>query len=138
MVYFSFGSFVIAIETLQNQITYAIEQITMQGINLKSYGISRSSMMDEKNDLSSHDGLLREYKRLGIQLKQLQILEKRTADQLKEIRLEEVTVTEEILKFTNLNVSNKGKMMYMVILVSINCKYFIRRYVKKLLLKWKN
>lgn len=63
-------------------------------------------MLDEKNDLSSHDGLLREYKRLGIQLKQLQILEKRTADQLKELRREEITVSEEILKFTNLNVSN--------------------------------
>lgn len=109
--YFSFRSDFTAIETLKNQITYAIEQITMQGINLKSYGISRSSMLDEKNDLSSHDGLLREYKRLGIQLKQLQILEKRTADQLKELRRDETTVSEEILKFTNLNVSNKSEII---------------------------
>lgn len=101
-------------ETLKNQITYAIEQITMQGINLKSYGISRASMMYDKNDLSSHDGLLREYKRLGIQLKQLQILEKRTADQLKELRREESTVSEEILKFTNLNVSNIPKTFTLI------------------------
>lgn len=91
----------------------------MQGSNLKSYGISRSSMMDEKNDLSSHDGLLREYKRLGIQLKQLQILEKRTGDQLKELRLGEATVREEILKFTNLNVSNTAKRRKFIV---VNCK----------------
>lgn len=62
--------------------------------------------MDEKNDLSSQDGLLKEYKRLGIQLKQLQILEKRTRDQLTELRREDGLVTEEIDKFTNLNVKN--------------------------------
>lgn len=77
----------------------------MQGINLKSYGLNKSAVMDEKNDLSSHDGLLREYKRLGIQLKQLQILEKRTNDQMAELRNDELVVGDEIQKFSNLNVS---------------------------------
>lgn len=93
------------IDTLKNQITYAIEQITLQGINLKSYGITKSSILNEKNDLSSHDGLLKEYKRLSIQLKQLQILEKRTNDQLKELHQEEILVNGEITKFSNLDVS---------------------------------
>lgn len=90
---------------MKNQITYAIEQITLQGINLKNYGISKSSILNEKNDLSSHDGLLKEYKKLSIQLKQLQILEKRTKDQRKELNEEEVSVNTEIDKFSNLDVS---------------------------------
>lgn len=93
------------IDTLKNQITYAIEQITLQGINLKNYGITKSSIINEKNDLSSHDGLLKEYKKLSIQLKQLQILEKRTKDQLSELNKEEVLVNQEIIKFSNLDVS---------------------------------
>lgn len=91
---------------MKNQITYAIEQITLQGINLKSYGITKSSILNEKNDLSSHDGLLKEYKKLSIQLKQLQILEKRTKDQRGELKEDEVLVNEEINKFNNLEVSS--------------------------------
>lgn len=90
---------------MKNQITYAIEQITLQGINLKNYGITKSSILNEKNDLSSHDGLLKEYKKLSIQLKQLQILEKRTKDQRNELNDEEVLVNAEIEKFSNLDVS---------------------------------
>lgn len=72
---------------------------------MKSYGLTKAAVMDEKNDLSSHDGLLKEYKRLGIQLKQLQILERRTSDQLAEMRRDEIDVADEITKFSNLNVS---------------------------------
>lgn len=75
----------------------------MQGLNLKSYGISRSSI-DESNDLSSHEGLLREYKKLNIQLKQLQILEKRTKDQLANLQDEDRTIEEEIELYSNLDV----------------------------------
>ncbi|KAG4069090.1 hypothetical protein HA402_008401 [Bradysia odoriphaga] len=92
------------IDTLKNQITYAIEQITLQGINLKNYGITKSSILNEKNDLSSQEGLLKEYKKLSIQLKQLQILEKRTKDQKNEMNAEEALVNEEIVKFSNLDV----------------------------------
>lgn len=76
----------------------------MQGINLKNYGITKSSVLNEKNDLSSHEGLLKEYKKLSIQLKQLQILEKRTKDQRSELNQEEGLVNEEIDKFSNLDV----------------------------------
>lgn len=76
----------------------------MQGINLKSYNISKSSGLDEKNDLSSHDGLLKEYKRLSIQLKQLQLLEKRTRDQLSDLKKEEINVADDIDKHSNLSV----------------------------------
>ena len=99
--------FITDVDLLKNQITYAIEQITLQGINLKSYGIPKSSVIDEKNDLSSHEGLMREYKRLSIQLKQLQLLEKRTKEQLTELKSEERTVLEDISKCTNLNVKLK-------------------------------
>lgn len=84
----------------------------MQGINLKNYGISKSSILNEKNDLSSHDGLLKEYKRLSIQLKQLQILEKRTKDQKKELNEEEVTINTEIEKFSNLDVSDEFEFFF--------------------------
>ena len=77
----------------------------MQGINLKNLGLSKSSIVNEKNDLSSEDGLLKEYKRLSIQLKQLQILEKRSVDQLENMRSEELSVIDDINKFNNLDVS---------------------------------
>lgn len=63
-------------------------------------------MLNEKNDLSSHDGLLKEYKKLSIQLKQLQILEKRTKEQRNELSEEERVVNEEMIKFSNLDVSS--------------------------------
>lgn len=94
-----------AIDVLKNQITYGIEQITLQGVNLKTYGVSGSSLLDEKHDLGSQDGLLREYKRLSIQLKQLQILEKRTRDQLDELAKNEQQFEEDTAKFGNHNVS---------------------------------
>lgn len=76
----------------------------MKGINLKSLGISKSAL-DDNNDLSSEDGMLKEYKRLSIQLKQLQILKRRTADQIQNMSKELLQLKEDIEKFGNLNVS---------------------------------
>lgn len=67
--------------------------------------MSKSKILDEKNDLSSHDGLLKEYKKLSIQLKQLQILEKRTRTQFDNLKNEEIQILDEIDKFNNLEVS---------------------------------
>ena len=40
-----------------------------------------SSLFNEKNDLSSQNGLLKEYSKLGVKLNQLKILEKRIQKQ---------------------------------------------------------
>lgn len=109
---------------MKNQITYAIEQITLQGINLKNYGITKSSIINEKNDLSSHEGLLKEYKKLSIQLKQLQILEKRTKDQLSELNKEEMLVNEEIIKFSSLDVSSSKLVIGDVVINIVIFKRF--------------
>uniref|UniRef100_A0A8D8PFU9 Intraflagellar transport protein 74 homolog n=2 Tax=Culex pipiens TaxID=7175 RepID=A0A8D8PFU9_CULPI len=92
------------VESLKNQITFAIEQITLQGINMKTLGSERleSAGFTAKNDLNSHSGLIKEYKKLGIQLKQLQILEKRTIGQLSELRQEETEALGNIQKYSNL------------------------------------
>ncbi|EDS41728.1 conserved hypothetical protein [Culex quinquefasciatus] len=92
------------VESLKNQITFAIEQITLQGINMKTLGSDRleSAGFTAKNDLNSHSGLIKEYKKLGIQLKQLQILEKRTIGQLSELRQEETEALGNIQKYSNL------------------------------------
>lgn len=90
---------------MKNQITSALEQVTMNGINLKTLNMSKISSLSEKNDLSSEIGLLKEYKRLGIQLKQLQILEKRYTDQLKTIKDDEQKIKDDIEKFSNLEVN---------------------------------
>lgn len=77
----------------------------MHGINLKTLGISKVAILSEKNDLSSEDGLVKEYKRLSVQLKQLQILEKRYTDTIEALRNDEVNVADDINKFSNLDVS---------------------------------
>lgn len=89
---------------IKNQITSAIEQATMSGINLKSMGMTKVTLLNEKNDLSSEDGMIREYKRLSIQLKQLQILEKRSSDQIENLKKEEIERIDDIGKFQNLDV----------------------------------
>lgn len=66
---------------------------------MKSYGVNE---FQAKNDLNSHNGLLKEYKKLAIQLKQLQILEKRTTTQLNALLQEEATIVEEIKQYGNL------------------------------------
>lgn len=92
-------------ETLKNQIAYSIEQITLQGMNMKLYGIKRSEMFNENNDLNSHSGLVKEYKKLTTQLKQLQILEKRTLNQFQALKDEENVMINEIKKFSNFEVN---------------------------------
>lgn len=72
---------------------------------MRSFSMKGADAINERNDLSSQDGLLKEYKRLSIQLKQLQILEKRTATQLKQLSEEEAELMSEIPKYSNLNVS---------------------------------
>lgn len=87
---------------IKNQITSALEQVTMNGINLRSLNINKIPNLSEKNDLSSEDGLVKEYKRLSIQLKQLQILEKRYTDQLEQHQTDEDELTKNMRKFSNL------------------------------------
>lgn len=93
------------IDHIKNQITSAIEQMTMQGINLKSLDISKAAILNEKNDLMSEEGLLKEYKRLSIQLKQLQIIEKRSHTQIDSMKREEITIHDAIEKYNNLEVN---------------------------------
>lgn len=76
--------------------------MTLQGVNLKNFG-KQLDVIDEKNDLSSHNGLLKEYKKLSIQLKQLQILEKRNVTQLEQFKAEERQLFEDIQKYSNLD-----------------------------------
>lgn len=109
------------VESLKNQITYAIEQITMQGINTKSLGSDKldSSGFTAKNDLNSHSGLIKEYKKLSIQLKQLQILEKRTINQLTGLRQEETEALSNIQKYSNLEVPRSEATVKMSELSSV-------------------
>lgn len=90
-------SLFVDIDQLKHKITYAIEKMTLQGMNLKNINI-------EKNDLSSQHGLLKEYKKLSIQLKQLQILEKKHSTQLEQLKAEERAALEEMQKYSQLDV----------------------------------
>uniref|UniRef100_A0A182YI62 Uncharacterized protein n=1 Tax=Anopheles stephensi TaxID=30069 RepID=A0A182YI62_ANOST len=102
------------IDTLKNQITYAIEQITLQGINMKGIGYDKlEGGFTSKNDLNSHSGLIKEYKKLGIQLKQLQILEKRTMQQVNALRQEETEALQNIQKYANLEVPRADAIVKM-------------------------
>lgn len=83
---------------MKHKITYAIEQMTLQGMKLKNVDT-------EKNDLSSQNGLLKEYKKLSIQLKQLQLLEKRNSVQLEQLKSEERSLMDEIQKYSQLEAS---------------------------------
>lgn len=81
-----------------------IEQVTMNGVNLTTLGIPKSAL-DENNDLSSENGMLKEYKRLLVVLKQLQVLKKRTTEQIENALKEEMELHRDIEKYTNINVS---------------------------------
>lgn len=81
-----------------------IEQITLQGVNSKFNGRLSASVFSEKNDLNSHGGLMNEYGKLQIQLKQLKILEKRMVKQLDELHQEETKLLRDIQRFNNLDV----------------------------------
>lgn len=93
------------VENLKNQITFMIEHITLQGINSKfnTTTSTKLSLNSEKFDLSTQDGLLREYGKLQIQLKQLKLLEKRMGKQLSDLRTDESNFLRNIQKFNNLD-----------------------------------
>ncbi|KAG5675696.1 hypothetical protein PVAND_005580 [Polypedilum vanderplanki] len=94
------------VELLKNQITFAIEQITLQGMTSKEIGnvkISTAVLNENPNNLNSHGGLVKEYGRLQIQLKQLKILEKRLNKQLNELNEAEVNLIADIKRFSNTN-----------------------------------
>lgn len=93
------------IELIKSQITSAIEQVTMNGVNLKTLGLSKAAL-DDGNDLTSEHGMVKEYKRLLVILKQLQILKKRTTDQIETAKRDELELQQEIEKYSNLNVSS--------------------------------
>ncbi|XP_053674008.1 intraflagellar transport protein 74 homolog [Anopheles nili] len=109
------------IDTLKNQITYAIEQITLQGIKMKGLGEDTydGTGFTSKNDLNSHSGLMKEYKKLGIQLKQLQILEKRTLHQVNALRQEETEALQNIQKYANLEIPRAEAIVKMNDLSSV-------------------
>lgn len=110
----------IEIDVKKNQITSAIEQMTMQGINPKTLDISKSTIFNEKNDLSSEAGLLNEYKRLSVQSKQLQIIEKRAATQMETLKREEMSMSNDIDKFLNLEASRDTLSLYICMMFK-NC-----------------
>lgn len=76
----------------------------MNGINLKTLGLSKAAV-DDSNDLTSEHGMVKEYKRLLVILKQLQILKKRTIDQIETAKRNELELLQDIGKYSNLNVS---------------------------------
>lgn len=80
---------------------YAIEQMSLQGMNSINMG---KNSLSETNDLSSQSGLVKEYQKLSIQLKQLQVMEKRTSKQVMDLRREETETLGEIQKFSSLEV----------------------------------
>lgn len=98
-----------AVDKLKNDITYGIEQITMQGIDLKKLGISPNAIDgnggvdgDQKPiDPLSREGLIREYKRLSVQLRQLQLLERRTQEQVNGLVEEERSCAADVQRFGN-------------------------------------
>lgn len=77
----------------------------MHGINLKTLGLSKAAV-DDSNDLTSEHGMVKEYKRLLVILKQLQILKKRTIDQIEMAKKNELELQQDIGKYSNLDVSH--------------------------------
>lgn len=80
--------------------------MSINGINLKTLGISKAAL-DDSNDLTSENGMMKEYKRLLVILKQLHILKKRSAEQLDNAHKEELELQQQIGKFANINVSRE-------------------------------
>jgi intraflagellar transport protein 74 len=89
---------------LKNQITFAIEQITLQGISSKIDGNIRmpSSLLNEYPQ-NSHEGLVKEYEKMQIKFKQLKILEKRIKKQLDDLNSDEAKLLSDIQRYNNLN-----------------------------------
>lgn len=94
----------------------------MNGVNLKTLGIPKAAL-DDNNDLTSENGMLKEYKRLLVVLKQLQILKKRTIDQIDNAKKEIIELEQEIGKYSNLNVKI-CKFSFFFILKFIPMKFF--------------
>jgi len=65
--------------------------------------ISTSILNENSHNLNSQEGLVKEYRKLQIQLKQLKILEKRIKKQLDELKDTEGNLLEDIRKYSNLN-----------------------------------
>lgn len=113
-LFFTSHSTRIEIELIKNQITSAIEQVTMNGVNLKTLGIPKAAL-DDNNDLTSENGMLKEYKRLLVVLKQLQILKKRTIDQTDNAKKEIIELESEIEKYSNLHVTQRTPATFCVL-----------------------
>jgi chromosome segregation ATPase len=64
--------------------------------------ISTSILNENPHNLNTHEGLVKEYGKLQIQLKQLKILEKRIKKQVDELKDSEVSLLNDIQKFNNL------------------------------------
>lgn len=62
-----------------------------------------ASILDDENSRDSRDGLVKEYEKLQIKLKQLKILEKRITNQLHDLSNEQSTLLNDIQRFNNLN-----------------------------------
>lgn len=65
--------------------------------------ISTSILNENSHNLNSQEGLVKEYRKLQIQLKQLKILEKRIKKQLDDLKDTEGNLLEDIRKYSNLN-----------------------------------
>lgn len=79
-----------------------------------------SSLFNEKNDLSSQNGLLKEYSKLGVKLKQLKILEKRIQKQLQELKTNENDLLGDIQKYSSLDVSLYYFYVYSNLILYLN------------------
>lgn len=84
----------------------------MNGVNLKTLGLSKAAI-DDSNDLTSEYGMLKEYKRLLVVLKQLQIIKKRTSNQIETTKKNEIDLLQEIEKYSNLNV---GESLFQILI----------------------
>ena len=65
--------------------------------------ISTSILNENPHNLNSQEGLVKEYQKLQIQLKQLKILEKRIKKQLDDLKDTEQYISSDIRKYSNLN-----------------------------------
>lgn len=107
----------------------------MNGVNLKTLGIPKAAL-DDNNDLTSENGMLKEYKRLLVVLKQLQILKKRTIDQTDNAKKEIIELEQEIEKYSNLHVMKNTLSVYLdnrlLLLHSINFRHYVQRLAKNM------
>lgn len=113
---------------------YALEQISLQGMATSSLG--NSEFLNEKNDLNSQNGLVNECKRMGVQLKQLQLMEKRTSKQVHDLRREETEILGNIQRFRDLEVRRDEEGSSRVVVIAKSGILFFRVYARHRLRKW--